>query len=210
MSGTNAGGAMAPGTGGVSPEALGRVAAALEHADTPVAVGLVSSSTDARRVPKRMRPKPTVDGGARKQRAPWWGVLALVFVWLSDVPQTVYDRIADSITLRRKRRPLRGSWRSQAGGLSAACDAATRTYLVVGRSGVHLVYVGDLGSEIGWSLPREQVRGAERLKWADDSPYIANFRLHFADGSWGSIRVNGEAKQQLLSQLASTPGGSGH
>lgn len=189
----------------MSQEIHGQVPAALDHADIPVALGLVVPGTDARRVPKRMRPAPSVAGEERKQRPPWWGMLILVFIWLTDVPQTLYDLVADSITLRRKRRPLRGGWRSQAGGLLAACGAATGTYLVVGRSAVYLVYVGDLGSEVGWSLPRAQVRGAERLKWADNEPYIANFRLHFADGSWGSVRVR-EALPQILGEFTAPPG----
>lgn len=189
----------------MSQDVRGQMAAALGHADTPVAVGPVASDMGARRVPKRLRPRPTVAGKERKQRPPWWGMPALVFIWLADVPQTLYDLVADSVTLRRKRRPLRGGWRSEAGGLLAACGTATGKYLVVGRSGVHLVHVGDLGSEVGWSLPRERVRGAERLKWADDSPYIANFRLHFSDGSWGSVRVRGAALQQMLGQFAPAP-----
>ncbi len=195
---------MGSGTEKVSHEAQDPVAAALGDADTPVAVVLVTPGTDARRVPKRLRPKPPVTGEERKQRIPWWGRLALVVIWLTDVPQGLYDLLADSITFRRQRRPLRGGWRSQAGGLMAACGTATWKYLVAGRSGVHLVYVGDLGSAVGWSLPREQVRGAERLKWAADSPYIANFRLHFADGSWASVRVRGGVQEQMLGQFAST------
>ncbi|SCK57270.1 hypothetical protein [Streptomyces sp. WMMB 322] len=209
MSGADAGEAMNSGAGQMSQEVHTQVVAALGHTDTPVAVGLVTPGTDARRVPKRLRPKPRVAGKERKQRPPWWGWLVLVFIWLTDVPQTLYDLIADSITLRRKRRPLRGGWRSQAGGLLAACDAPARTYLVVGRSGLHLVYVGDLGSEAGWSLPLEHVRDAEPLKWADDSPYVANSRLHFTDGSWSSVRLKGGAQQQILGKLAPPPGFKG-
>lgn len=181
-----------------------QVAAALGHTDTPVIVAPVSPGFDARRVPKRLRPKPAVAGAKRKQQgAPWWAWLLMGFLWLTDVPGHLYDLIADSITLRRKRRPLRGGWRRQAGRLLAACEASVGKYLVVGRSGVYLVYVGELGSEVGWSLPRDQVRGAERLKWADDSPYVANFRLHFADGSWASTLVQVAARQQILGQFES-------
>lgn len=186
-----------------SQEVWAQVTSALGHTDTPVAVVALWPCVDARRVPKRLRPKPTVARKTRTQRPPWWGWLILVLLWLIELPQVLYDLVADSITLRRKRRPLRGGWRSQAGGLLAACDAVVRGYLVVGHSGVHVVYVGDLGSEVGWSLPRQHVRSAERLKWADESPHIANFRLHFADESWASVRVSKGEQRQVLEQFAS-------
>jgi hypothetical protein len=199
MSGADAGRATGGDTGHVSQEVLGQVGAVLGgHADTPVAVLPVLPGTDARRVPKRMRPRPRVAGEKPRQRPSWWAWLPLVLIWLTDLPQVLYDALADSVTLRRRRRPLRGGWRSHAGGLLAACDAGIGKYLVVGVAGLPLIHVGDLGSEVAWSLPREQVRGAEPLKWADKSPYMANSRLHFADGSWASVRIPGGGRQQML------------
>ncbi|MDT0380226.1 hypothetical protein RM572_15825 [Streptomyces sp. DSM 42041] len=183
-----------------------QVAAALCHVDAPAVVVQVSSGTDARRVPKRRRPEPTVAVKRRKQAPPWWGRLVLIIIWATDVPQVLYDAIADSLTLRRRRRPLRGGWRSHAGGLLAACDADVRKYLAVGRSEVHLVYVGDLGSEVGWSLPRKHVRSAESLKWAEKWPHMAHSRLHFVDGSWAGLLASGQDRAQLLSQVPSVSG----
>lgn len=183
-----------------------QVAAALSGVDTPVLTVPASSGSDARRVPRKLRPKPGVAGGKARQKPSFWGTLALVFIWLTDLPQELYDLIADSVTIRRKRRPLRGGWRSRAGGMLAAADAEVWTYLAVGASGVHIVYVGELGSEIGWSAPRAEVRGAESLAWAKNSPYVANVRFHFADGSWAGFRVSGAARGRLLEHFPQSSG----
>jgi hypothetical protein len=186
-----------------------QVAAALRGVDTPVFTVPASSGMDGRRVPRKLRPKPRVAGEKAGQKPSFWGMLVLVLIWLTDLPQELYDWIADSITIRRKRRPLRGGWRSRAGGMLAAVDAEVWTYLAVGASGVHIVYVGELGSEIGWSSPRAEVRGAESLAWAKSSPYVANVRFHFTDGSWASFQVRGAARGQLLEHFPESAGKRG-
>lgn len=186
-----------------------QVAAALNGVDTPVCTVRVSPGSDARRVPRKLRPKPGVAGGKDRQKPSYWGTAVVALLWLTDLPQELYDLIADSVTLRRRRRTLRGGWRSRAGGMLAANEAAVWTYLAVGTSGVHVVYVGELGSEIGWSAPKAEVRSAESLPWAASSPHVANVRLHFADGSWGSVLVRGADRPRLLEHLPQAAGKRG-
>ena len=186
-----------------------QVAAALSGVDTVLCTVPVSTGMDARRVPRRLRQKPRVAGGQARQKPSFWGMVAVVFIWLTDVPQELYDWITDKITLRRKRRPLRGGWRSRAGGMLAVADAPVWTYLAVGTSGVHIVYVGELGSETGWSAPRAEVRRVESLPWANKSPYVANVRFHFTDGSWASVQVRGTQRPRLLEQFPESAGARG-
>lgn len=67
------------------------------------------------------------------------------------------------------------------------------------------MYIGELGSEVGWSLPREQVRSIKHLEWAGGMPHRATLRFHFSDGSWGDLVIIGQTWRQLLSQFPTAP-----
>ncbi|THA25282.1 hypothetical protein E4198_11580 [Streptomyces sp. RKND-216] len=177
---------------------------ALAGVDRPVVFGLSSVSQRVRTPPRRRWPNPSVI----RKRKKTFGDRVFSFVvtpvyYLSDPIGTIYDWLVSRLSFWRKR-ALRGGWGSIAGSLLAAHKAATRRLLVSGQVGLHLVYVGELGSETGWSVTREKVRGVEHLEGEGGMPHKATLRFHFTDGSWGDLVVIGPAWQQLLSQFPAT------
>lgn len=188
-------------------EARGQVEAALAGVDQPVVFGQSSTSQRSKTPPRRRRPDPSVVRKPRKGLLD--GVLNFVFlpiVYVTDPIGNFFDWVLDSVSFRRKRRALHGGWRSTAGALLAAHHTSARRFLVAGRTGLHLVYVGELGSETGWSLPREQVRGVQHLEWDGGMPHKATLRFHFADGSWGDVTVLGQSWQNLQGQFPAAAG----
>lgn len=117
---------------------------------------------------------------------------------LTDPIGTVQDWVTDKIPFRRKKRPLVGGWRSTAGSLVAAVQSPAQNYLVCGHSGLHVVFAGDLGSELGWSVPKEKVRGVEHLTWDWNKATEATVRFHFEDGSWGDLLIVDKSWKQVL------------
>ncbi|MDT0380225.1 hypothetical protein RM572_15820 [Streptomyces sp. DSM 42041] len=177
---------------------------ALAGVDRPVVFGLSSGSQRARTPPRRRWPNPSVI----RKRKKTFGDRVFSFVvtpvyYLSDPIGTLYDWLVSKLFFWRKR-ALRGGWGSTAGSLHAAHHTSARRFLVVGRTGLHLVYVGELGSETGWSVTREKVRGIEHLEGEGGTPHKATLRFHFTDRSWGDLVVIGPAWQQMLSQFPAT------
>ncbi|GGO56479.1 hypothetical protein GCM10012287_50160 [Streptomyces daqingensis] len=188
-------------------EARGQVETALAGVDQPVVFGPSQGTGRAKTPPRRRWPDPSV------VRKPEKGLLDRLFLFvvvpvhhLTDPIGNFFDWLLDTVTFRRKRRALHGGWGSTAGSLLAAHHTSARRFLVVGRTGLHLVYLGELGSETGWSLPREQVRGVEHLEWAGGMPRKATLRFHFTDGSWGDVAVVGQTWQQMQSQFPAAAG----
>lgn len=130
----------------------------------------------------------------------FWLFLAPLY-YVTDPIGNFFDWLLDKVSFRRAKRALHGGWGSTAGSLLAAHHTSARRFLVSGRTGLHLVYVGESGAETGWTLPKSQVHGVEHLEWAGGLPHKATLRFHFADGSWGDVVVVGEAWRQMLSQF---------
>lgn len=191
----------------VAQETHGQVEAALAGVDQPVVFGPSQSTGRTKTPPRRRWPKPAVVRKPKKGLLDWlfWLVVAPVY-FVTDPIGNFFDWVLDKVSFRRKRRALRGGWGSVAGSLLAAHHTSARRFLVSGRNGLHLVYIGELGSETGWSLPREQVRGIEHLEWAGGMPHQATLRFHFTDGSSGDLVVIGQTWQQILSQFPPAPG----
>lgn len=185
----------------VTPEVPHQIEVALTGVDRSEVFG-PSFGTGRAKTPRRRWPKPTVVRKRKKGLEEWLFLLLFVPIYhVTDPIGNFADWLLDKISFRRKKRALHGGWRSTAGSLLAAHKTAVRRFLVSGHTGLHLVYIGELGSEVGWSLPREQVRGIEHLEWAGGMPQEATLRFHFADGSWGDLVIVGEAWQQMLSQF---------
>ncbi|OAH09584.1 hypothetical protein [Streptomyces jeddahensis] len=190
----------------VAQELRGQVEAALAGVDQPVVFGPSQGTGRAKTPPRRRWPNPGVVQKPKKGLLDrlFWFVFAPVY-YVTDPIGNFFDWLLDTISFRRKRRALHGGWGSIAGSLVAAHHTSARRFLVSGRTGLHLVYVGELGSETGWSLPKEQVRGIEHLEWAGGMPHKATLRFHFADGSWADLVLIGQTWQQVLSQFAPAP-----
>jgi hypothetical protein len=190
----------------VAQEVRGQVEAALSGMDQPVVFGPSQGTGRAKTPPRRRWPDPVVVRKPKKGFLHWffWLVLAPVY-YVTDPIGNFFDWLLDKISFRRKKRALHGGWGSIAGSLLAAHHTSAQRFLVSGRTGLHLVYVGELGSETGWSLPREQVHGIEHLEWAGGMPHKATLRFHVADGSWGDLVVIGQTWQQMLSEFPRAP-----
>lgn len=187
----------------VAQEVRRQVEAALAGADRPEVWGPSKSPDRAKAVPRRMWPSP---GVVRKRQKSFLDRCFLLVDNVTDPIGNLADWFIEKISFRRRKRALRGGWRSLAGSLLAAHHTAVRRFLVVGGTGLHLVYIGELGSETGWSVPREKVRGVEHLEWDGGMPHKATLRFHFTDGSWGDVVVVGQTWRQMLSQFPPVPG----
>lgn len=186
----------------VAQEVTGQVKAALAGVDEPVVFGPSQGTGRAKTPPRRKWPNPGVVQKPKKGLMDrlFWFVLAPLY-YVTDPIGNFFDWLLDKISFRRKRRALHGGWGSTAGSLLAAHHTSARRFLVSGRTGLHLVYIGGPGAEAGWSLPGEQVRGIEHLEWAGGMPHKATLRFHFTDGSWGDLVLTGPAWQQMLSRF---------
>lgn len=190
----------------VAQEVRGQIEAALADMDRPVVFGPIQGTGRAKAPPRRRWPKPGVVRTRKKGFLDWLFWLVFIPVYhVTDPIGNLADWLLDKISFRPKKRALHGGWRSTAGSLLAAHHTAVRRFLVAGGSGLHLVYIGELGSEVGWSLPREQIRGIEHLEWDGGMPHKATLRFHFADGSWGDLVIVGQVWQQMVSQFPSAP-----
>lgn len=190
----------------VAQEVAGQVEAALAGVDVPVVFGPSQGTGRAKTPPRRKWPNPGVVQKSKR------GLLDRLFrfviapvYYVTDPIGNFFDWLLDKISFRRKKRALHGGWGSVAGSLLAAHHTSARRFLVSGRTGLHVVYIGEPGAEAGWSLPREQVRGVRHVEWAGGTPHKATLRFHFTDGSWADLVVIGQSWQQLLSQFPSAP-----
>lgn len=181
-----------------------QVESALGGADTPAAIAQVSACEGSKSPPRRMRPKPTV---VRTYKLRWWQLLLWAVFVLSDLVGSFFDWLVEKVTFNfRRRRTLRGGWRSDAGSLLAAVDAPVRTLLVVGREGLHVVYVGELGTEVGRTLPRAKVTGVEQPSPEKGRQMRAKLGFHFADGSWCRLFFPDASWQRIAEQFPQTSG----
>ncbi|GAA2244412.1 hypothetical protein GCM10010145_09060 [Streptomyces ruber] len=189
-------------------EVRGHIEAALAGVDVPVVFGISWGTEGAKTPPRRRWPHPAVLVHVKRKKPLWarlFDLIVIPAVWVTDPIGEVYEWLADHSPFRRRKRALHGGWKSIAGSMLAAHHTPVKCYLVSGRTGLHLVWIGELGSETGWSLPTEQVTGVEHLEWAGGMPHKARLRFHFADGSWGDRVIVGEAWQQMLSQFPPPP-----
>lgn len=191
----------------VTPEERRRIEDVLAGVDEPVVCAVTQTTGYLRIPPLRKWPNPTVIPEPPKPHLVVRILLAVAtpYFWVSDPIGEFIFWLETTVTLRRRKRAMRGRWRSVAGSLALAyhVPASVRSFLVAGRSGLHVVYLGELGAEVGWSVPREKIRGVDKVKRKGDTAERAVLRFRFVDRSWVDRAFRDASWKELLAELPS-------